>query len=252
MDDVRGFYDGFADTYELAYGGRWDEAVERQGAALDALIRATVPDARDVLDCACGIGTQALGLARRGYRVTGTDISEREVERARREAERLGVDARFAVADFRDLAVAGGPFDAVLCCDNALPHLLDPEDVVQALREMHARLRPGGLLVVTLRDFDRALAERPPLAPAALDPGPPRRVLVRLHDWDADAPVYTVRYLVLTEGLAGWDVVEHATRYRALTRAELEGAARAAGFERVDWPEEPVVVGGQLVLTARR
>src|SRR4051812_6289415 len=57
------FYDGFADDYHLAYGGEWDAASERQGASLDRLIRDALPDARAILDCSCGIGTQALGLA---------------------------------------------------------------------------------------------------------------------------------------------------------------------------------------------
>ena len=87
-DGVVRFYDAFAGDYDLAYGGAWDAAVERHGAALDALIRDALDDAGDVLDCSCGIGTQAIGLARRGYRVTGTDISPGAIERARREARR--------------------------------------------------------------------------------------------------------------------------------------------------------------------
>src|SRR5579864_9304401 len=121
---VVGFYDGFASDYHLAYGGNWESESERQGVALDLLIRELVPDARDVLDCSCGIGTQAIGLARLGYRVHGTDISERSLERARVEATRLGVDLAFAVCDFRDLTPVQGLFDVVISCDNAIAHLL--------------------------------------------------------------------------------------------------------------------------------
>jgi tRNA/tmRNA/rRNA uracil-C5-methylase (TrmA/RlmC/RlmD family) len=53
--------------------------LRRQGAALDAL---TGRERAAVLDCACGIGTQALGLALRGHRVVGTDVSARAVVRA--------------------------------------------------------------------------------------------------------------------------------------------------------------------------
>lgn len=245
------FYDDFASDYHLAYGGRWESAVERQGARLDQLIRGFLPGARDVLDCACGIGTQTIGLAQRGYRVLGTDISRAEVERARVEAARLGVSASFAVADFRGLSAVEGSFDVVICCDNAIPHLLDETDVLIALREMRGKLRPGGLLVITMRDFDAALAEKPPIAPPVVVAGPPRRVLVRLHDWDADGrPFYTVRYLLLTESAHGWAIVEHSMRYRAVTRRELTEAAEAAGFGGVAWPTDPMVVGSQLTMTA--
>jgi SAM-dependent methyltransferase len=173
---VVSFYDDFAPDYHLAYGGHWRNAVERQGKALDALIQSELPGADSVLDCSCGIGTQVIGLARRGYRVVGTDISQREIDRARREAERLGVEASFAVADFRDLSGIEGQFDMVISCDNAVPHLLEVADVPRVLTQMRRKLRPGGLLVITMRDFDEALKERPPIAPPVVVAGPPRRV----------------------------------------------------------------------------
>lgn len=248
---LRYFYDEFADDYHLAYGGDWDTAVEAQSAALDELIRDLAPDAHTVLDCSCGIGTQAVGLAKLGYRVVGGDISSREIERARREAQRLGVEARFLVADFRDLSGVEGHFDVVISCDNAIPHLLNESDVPKVLTQMYAKTRPDGLLVITMRDFDRALAARPAIAPPVVIPGSPRRVLVRLHDWDDGLPLYTVRYLVLTESDGGWNVKEHTMRYRAVTRAELTAAAAAAGFGDIAWPADRTVVGDQQVMTAR-
>ena len=194
-----------ASDYHLVYGDRWDAAVARQSAALDRLIRAGRPGATDVLDCSCGIGTQATGLAQRGYRVCGTDISPRSVERARGEALRLGAAVEFAVADFRDLDGVAGDFDVVISCDNALPHLFDDDDVSAALRAMRSKVRPGGLLITSTRDFDRALIERPSELQSTLIQGPPRRLFVRLHEWDSpDSALYTVRFFVLTERAAGW------------------------------------------------
>jgi hypothetical protein len=46
-------------------------------------------------------------------------------------------------------------------------------------------------------------------------------------------------------------LAEHSTRYRAITRAELNRAARAARFEALSWPAEQIV-GGQQVMTAVR
>jgi glycine/sarcosine N-methyltransferase len=185
--------------------------------------------------------------------VADTDLSAPTVERARLEAERAGVAATFLTADFRDLSGVAGTFDAVITCDNALPHLLDPRDVPLALAQMRAKLRPGGLLAVTMRDFDRALADRPSVAPPVVIKSPPRRIVFRLHDWDADgAPCYTIRMFVLTEAGDGWTAQEHATRYRAITRAELSEAAQAAGLADVASPGDITIVGGQQVMTARR
>lgn len=251
MASVADFYDGLAADYHVVYGDEWDVAVDRQGAALDRLIRELSTDARDVLDCSSGIGTQAIGLALRGYRVHGTDISERAVQRARAEAERRGATASFEVADMRDLGRVEGTFDVVISCDNAVPHLLDDADVRAALRAMRSKLRANGVLIVTIRDYDAALVERETVGRPLLVAGPPRRLLLRLHDWEADGPFYTVRLIILTEKAAGWAVDEHATRYRAITRAALARAAKAAGFRDVTWRGAQIVMG-QPVLTGRR
>jgi 2-polyprenyl-3-methyl-5-hydroxy-6-metoxy-1,4-benzoquinol methylase len=83
------------------------------------------------------------------------------IERARVEAARLGANVEFGVADFRDLDDVSGEFDVVISCDNALPHLLDDNDLLKALRSMRSKLRPGGLLLISTRDFDKALVDRP-------------------------------------------------------------------------------------------
>src|SRR2546423_11373012 len=96
------FYDELAPAYHLIYED-WDTAVEHQSVALDRLIRSRLPDAQSVLDCSCGIGTQAIGLAGHGYNVHGTDVSERALDRARLEAIRRGLDIAFTACDIRDL-----------------------------------------------------------------------------------------------------------------------------------------------------
>ncbi len=256
MDDALvAFYDGLAADYHLVYGDRWDDAVDRQGAALDGIIGDLLPhaDGHRVLDCTCGIGTQAIGLALRGHRVLGSDISAGSLARARREAERLGAELAFTQADVRDLGAIDAGFDVVISCDNALPHLPSDEDVTLALEQMHGRLRPGGLVVVSIRDYDRALRDRPPPPPPIVIPGPPRRVLVRLHDWDGpDARRHTVRFLVLTEDGGEWSVTHHHGRYRAITRAELTACAERALLTEVTWHSAEQAGLHQPAMTARR
>ena len=247
------FYDALAEDYDIVYGGRWEEAMSRQGEALDRLIQSSLgAGAQDVLDCSCGIGTQALGLAIRGHRVVGTDISLRSVERARREASRLGVRASFAVADFRDLGLVPGTFDVVISCDNAIPHLLTDSEIRQALASMHAKLRPRGLLVVSVRDYDRALVERPATAPPTFTAGPPRRLLVRFHEWEEAGPIYELHLFVLSELSDEWSLTAHyQTQYRALPRHELAAAAHDVGFDAIQWHEPEGIGFHQPVLTAR-
>jgi glycine/sarcosine N-methyltransferase len=81
------------------------------------------PSASTVLDCACGIGTQAIGLARRGRTVHATDLSPAAIARAARDAESFGAALTFAVADFCSFETTmRDTFDMVRCCDNTLAH----------------------------------------------------------------------------------------------------------------------------------
>jgi len=237
MDATAEFYDGLAGDYHLVYAD-WEASVRRQATALDRIIRQHAGEsARRVLDCTCGIGTQAIGLAALGYTVTGTDLSPRSIARARAETEKRGLDARFEVADLRTLNVPGEPFDVVLSADNALPHLLSAADLTGGLRRMIAHLRPGGLLIASIRDYD-AILEDPPAATSPVVTGESgrRRVTFQLWHWDPDGRTYDLELFVLREEPAGgWQADVHRARYRALRREELGERLRELGMIRVRW-----------------
>ncbi len=79
----------------------------QQAAALDSIMQEFWgAETTTILDVACGIGTQALGLAQLGYQVTASDLSRAAVARARREAAARHLDLRCFVADMRHMAVS--------------------------------------------------------------------------------------------------------------------------------------------------
>ena len=154
------FYDGLADTYHALYPD-WRSATRSQGKALHTLLTHWHVGPVDTADVACRIGTQLIGLARLGHRVFGTDISARALRRAARECAAAGVPAALSVADMRELPLHDGCADAVVCADNALPHLLTDNDVLAALAETSRILRPGGTVIITTRDYDQVLSDPP-------------------------------------------------------------------------------------------
>jgi glycine/sarcosine N-methyltransferase len=254
MDDISRFYDGLSDSYHLIFAD-WGESMQRQAQVLDGLLRARLgPPPRVVLDCACGIGTQAIGLALRGYDVTASDVSAGAVERAQREAGALGAQLSFGVADMRTLsAQVRGPFDAVIACDNALPHLLTEDDLLSALREMAAVLRPGGLLLASIRDYDALLDERPNTTTPRVFDGPDgRRVVIQVWDWLPGTELYDFTLLIVQQAGDGWQTQAHTTRYRALRRADLVRAVRAAGLDDLHWHMPPESGYYQPIITARK
>ncbi len=255
MDDVAAFYDALADDYPSLFAD-WDASVRRQGEVIDGLIQAVIPGRpASILDATCGIGTQAIGLALRGHHVSATDLSARAVERARQEATRLGVEVEFGVSDVRALpgrfAVA---FGAAITFDNALPHLVEPGDLRAGLQSLHGVLRPGGLLLASIRDYDAILADRPEGEPARMTGQPGRRRLVaQAWEWDDREPVYRLHQFVLREEPAEeWTTRHLETRYRALRRSELEAVAREVGFRSIRWLEPSETGYYQPIMEARR
>lgn len=236
----RDFYDELADEYHLIFGD-WDREVTRQGEVLDALLRReTGAERLSVLDCSCGIGTQAIGLALAGHKLTATDVSPESVRRAEEEAKRLGVEIASGVADFRTLQDRlETTFDAVISCDNALPHMLSREDLLLAVRSMRSRLREGGLFLASIRDYDYLLQERPTsTTPKVMDvAGERRRIYFQVWDWEGDGLTYTVHlFLVGQQKEQGqWQTRHHQARYRALTTDEFTGVLEEAGFARITW-----------------
>lgn len=254
MDEVTRFYDDLSAHYHLLFAD-WDAAVRRQGAVLDALIAARAgPGPKRVLDAACGIGTQAIGLALCSHAVTGSDLSSAAVARARREAGRFGVAVRFTIADLRRLSgEIEGRFAVALAFDNSLPHLLSDDDLAAALREIADLLEPGGLFLASLRDYDALAAERPSATPVrVLDDAEGRRVLFQLWDWDADGSGYRVTQYILRHKPDAIEGLAFTSRYRALRRRELESALTEAGFTGLEWIEPSEQGYYQPVIAARR
>ncbi len=249
-DSARAFYDELASHYHLMFES-WDASMARQAAALGPLLERECGAGARVLDCACGIGTQALGLAGRGFRITGSDISTAAVERAGREAASRGLQMRFAVADMKDLSsVEEDGFDAVIAMDNALPHLESGPELLAAAVSIHAKLRPGGLFAANIRDYDQLILDRPTVqGPVFLSDDGRRRIVFQIWDW-IDQRRYRFHLYITREADAGWEDWHHSGSYRAILRAELAEVLSRAGFQGVRWimPADsafhlPVVVG---------
>jgi SAM-dependent methyltransferase len=245
------FYDRLAPVYHLIFAD-WDASIARQAEALGGFIEARWPEARTVLDLACGIGTQALGLAARGYEVTASDISAGAVARAGEEAARRGVSLALSVADMRRAHEHHArSFDVVLACDNAVPHLDSEAELTAAFAQMFACTRPGGACILSVRDYEQLLAEhdhaRPQLHLYGVRELEDGRRLIPFQVWTFDdpsslapgeVPGYELAlYLLEDDGGDRCEAQVVRTRYRAWGIARLCELLRGAGFvevERVD------------------
>ncbi len=231
-NDTNAFYDATADDYHLWYRD-WETELERVGLNLRRYMRGHV--VRTVLDASCGPGTQSIALAALGYQVTAADPSGGLLARARQNAAEKGVSARitFVQSDFQKLPDhVSGPFDAVITKGNALPHLLRDDQIEEAMLIFYELLRPGGLLLVGMRDFELLLEDRPRFVPGRVHDEPQEQIITfDIWDWD-DGPPITVThnsFIVRGDG-ASYRVARHPVRLRALTAAEVEVVMSEVGF----------------------
>lgn len=114
-----------------------------------------------ILDVGCGLGLQAVELARRGYQVVGLDLSLAMLSRAADEASDSGASVTFLHTDMRELSFEGA-FDAVLCWGTTFGYFDD--DVNRGvLTRLHRALKPMGLLVLDVVNRDYVLPSQPNL-----------------------------------------------------------------------------------------
>jgi SAM-dependent methyltransferase len=242
------FYDDFTPFFHLIFQD-WDASIQRQGGQLKSIIEAAWPGHATILDVSCGIGTQAIALAREGFRVTASDLSAGAVERARRESALRGQDVAFSVCDMRRAhAHHGSGFDVVISCDNSVPHLLDDGDILLAFREMFACLRPGGGCLVSVRDYDQEPRGRNIVKPYGAREENGKRYFP-FQVWDFEGEHYDFTLFVIEEDLASREVRTHVmrSRYYAIGTDRLLALLKEAGFQRVSRLDggyyQPVLIG---------
>jgi SAM-dependent methyltransferase len=104
------------------------------------------PGAR-LLDIPCGNGRHSVELARRGYRMTGVDLSTDFLTVARSQAQHAQVEIDLWPGDMRNLELPPAGFDGAFCFGNSFPYL-DRHGVGAFLSALHHALLPGSRLVI--------------------------------------------------------------------------------------------------------
>lgn len=203
-------------TFAWAY----DFVVPSPGGPQPAEVVRLLAGRRRVVDAGCGTGRHTEALVAARFEVTGVDASPDMIDIARKRVP----DARLEVADILHWR-PGETFDGALCrgvlndCDRDL-------DRQAALDSLAALLRPGGLLVLGVRDLERTRARytHEPVVTRSAEGVYFRNEthfdgdLMRIHETISSADDHAVYEFTM----------------RPWTRAEVEERARAAGFARIE------------------
>jgi SAM-dependent methyltransferase len=109
--------------------------------------RLALPPGSSILDLCCGHGRHTIPLAKRGYQVTGQDLSEVLLRQAQAEAETQGVRIRWIPSDMRNIAFEN-EFDAVINLYSSFGYLENEDEDRKVLQQVQQALKPGGLFLL--------------------------------------------------------------------------------------------------------
>lgn len=213
-------YEAFAPAYD-AFTSRNDYELWLS-AALPVLERFGLPKKGRLLDVGCGTGSSFLPMLKRGWSVTGCDISPAMVELARRKVD---PETRLITCDMCALPRLGA-FDLVWSVDDAVNYLLGEGDLPLALRRMGENLAPTGLLVFdtnTLSTYRTAFASREVSERGG-------RTLVWSGQTAADARPGSICEATID----GPGIKAHVHRQRHYPERKVRDAIESAGLECLD------------------
>jgi SAM-dependent methyltransferase len=146
---------GFGPGYLALYDGFLAERTPVEVDQIEALLRLHPP--RRILDLPCGQGRHAIELARRGYEVTGVDLSPHMLGVARERADTIGVRIRWLAGDMREV-LPGETFDLILNLFTSFGYFADEADDRRVVRAAASMLEPGGRFLLEVINGQRVMA----------------------------------------------------------------------------------------------
>lgn len=235
-EETNDFYDAIAESYTLFYRD-WETQMEREGLGLRTIFRNR--GVLRVLDASCGAGAQAIPLAQLGFEVFAVDPSIGMLRKAQEIAAACGVDDKieFFRGDFIHLFdVVTGPFDAVITKGNSLPHLLTDDEIETTLLIFFELLRPGGTLVIGMRDFGQFMEDRPRFLPGFIHeiPGGGEHITFETWEWEDGPPVIATCNLYIVKGQGEhYGALKRSVVFRPLSTDEVKVVLLDIGFEEI-------------------
>ena len=134
------------------YAVKYDKEIYTQGTRGECdLIEAETGFNKQtrILDIGCGTGRHSIELAKRGYKITGIDLSDSQLKRAREKASEQGLLIDFQKHDARDLPFSN-EFDlAIMLCEGAFPLMETDEMNYRILQNAAKSLKGNGKLIFT-------------------------------------------------------------------------------------------------------
>ena len=230
-------YDKLASIYD--YFVNWDDRLAYELPFLEQQLRALGKDPSQirVMDAACGTGHHAIALANIGFQMFGSDLYPEMVSMADANAKAAGEKVTFRTAGFGSINETfkqPGEFDAVLCLGNSLPHVASEQDLKKALQDFKELLRPGGMLLLQMRNFDLVMGEKKRwMEPQTVKEGTTEWLFIRFYDFEADGKIQFNILSLHRKPNAPWHTQLTSTHLLPIFSEKLKAELTTLGFRDI-------------------
>jgi len=224
-------YDDIANLYDILSEG--DDGILFFRMKMEKLL-INIPPGSKVLDCACGTGAHAIWMAKQGYEVTATDISEGMIQQAKQKAQDEGVKINFFRSAWEELSEkSDDQFALIINPGNSFSHVSDLEMLDRSVKAIKDILVPGGQFLFDLRDWEKTL-EKDNMQPQEFDLETETSSLLVLYTWEING-WNTMCKMFVDIGVGEEDEFEHYVfDFFTIGYQQIQESLLKAGFSKVE------------------
>lgn len=222
------FYERFAYFYTK---GPYPQYSERMVELLPPVLARFDAQPQSILDIACGEGTFAVAMAKKGFRVTGVDRSPQMLQFAKERAERENAEVEFLLQDMRRL-LFDERFDLATCWFDSLNYVLELEGIQKTFAGVHRALKKAGLFVFDMNTV-YGLAVDWQREPCYIQQNSPEIFEIHFPSYDFEKHIATTSILGFAKAGDGWIRMDEEHKERGYTLEEIRQCSQAVGFQEL-------------------
>jgi len=221
------FYEHLADTYDDMT--HFTSRKKKEQTILQNLMKKF--KFKTALDTACGTGLQAILLQKMGVKTIGADISQKMLDRAKKNARRSGVTLTWIHSSLQNLTKSlRQTFDIIFCLGNSLPHVSKKNQLQDVLKQFYELLNPRGGIILQLLNYHKILQNKERIVHITKQD---HREYVRFYDFSSKKIQFNILQIDWETHPPSYSL--QSTTLYPYTKSELKQALEIAGFNRIKY-----------------
>ena len=221
-------YERFAYFYAK---GPYPQYSERMAELFPSVLERFGVKPRILLDLACGEGSFAVAMAKKGVQVTGIDLSLHMLEFAKQLAKKEKVGAEFLLQDMRSLPFEER-FDVVTCWYDSLNYLLEFKDLEKTFVGVYRTLKRGGLFIFDMNTI-YGLAVNWQRHPCYVQQDTPKLLEVHRPSYDFEKDIATLRITGFVKERNGWTRIDEEHKERGYSIEKIKQTLKKSGLQEL-------------------